>query len=232
MGVVDPDKLRIAIRAHLDLYKLAYGEDAIRFKHHAALHLHEQLRKWKKMLATTTLERKHRVAKRYGRGRMTLKKFETSVLQDITCHSIWELSRGFLHAFSTSKPSRKQLWWLQEIFPDVNEFTLHNEVSLAHGTITVGDVVAFRSTGGCRFGELLMTVGIRRDAGDEMISVVSVWEHDSEPAEFLNCRAEHATRIQIKTNMLIESVACRMPADRKTCTVCLPCILRKLMLAL
>ena len=77
-----------------------------------------------------------------------------------------------------------------------------------------------------------MTVGIRRDAGDEMVSVVSVWEHDSEPAEFLTCRAEHATRIQMKTNMLIESVVCRMAADRKSCTVCIPYILRKQMLAL
>ena len=180
------------------MYKQVYGEDAIRFKHHAAIHLPDQLRVWKRLLGTLTLERKHRAAKMYGRGRMTLQSFETSVLRDITCHSIWELCQGFLYAYSTSKPSRKQLWWLQELFPGhVNEFTLHNEVDLAHETITVGDVVSLESADGCRFGELLMTVGIRRDAGDEMVSFVSVWEHDSEPAEFLTCLTENAIAIQI-----------------------------------
>ena len=45
-GAVDPHKLRIAIVAHINLYKVAYGEDAIRFKHHCAIHLPDMLERW------------------------------------------------------------------------------------------------------------------------------------------------------------------------------------------
>ena len=102
---------------------------------------------------------------------------------------------------------------------------------MSHGTITVGDVVAYELDGSCRLGELLMTVGLSSGANAEMISIVSVWEHDSEPAEFLSCRAVHGKAAKIKTNMLIESVAYHMSADSTSCTVCLPYILRKRMLA-
>ena len=91
---VDPDKLRIAIKAHIDLYKLAYGEDAIRFKHHAAIHLPDQLAFWKRLLGTLTLERKHRAAKMYGRGRMTLQSFETSVLSGIFVCLLYEQTKS------------------------------------------------------------------------------------------------------------------------------------------
>ena len=224
-GAVDPAIFRHVITEHLRLYKVAYGEDAIRFKHHCAIHLPEQLRRWKRLLSTMTMERRHRAVKRYGRGRTNLQSFENSVMRDLTCHSIWQLGQDFLSASTESKPSRKQLWELAELFPghDGHQFTLHNKVSTAHGDIcTAGDVVAYASGNGCRFGELLMTVGI----SGARIAVVSDWGHSSPPAEFLFCNTARATTVHVKADMLIEAVAYQMSADRKSCCVCLPHNLR------
>ncbi len=156
---VAPETLMEAIKRHLDLFKLAYGPDAIRPKHHAALHLPRMLEFFGVLLGTLTNERKHRAVKRYSRGRTNLHKFELCVFEEVTCHNMWELSDKFWHAFSTSKPSRQQTWWLQEMLPGVTDFTLHNELNI-NGPIHASDIVAFSLDDCCHVGELFLNVGL------------------------------------------------------------------------
>lgn len=73
------------------LFKEAYGADAFRPKHHYALHLPLQMYRHGFLVATMTMERKHRVVKRYLRPRRTLTSFELGIIEEITCFELWQL---------------------------------------------------------------------------------------------------------------------------------------------
>jgi len=221
-GSVTPQELMDAIKKHLDLFKRAYGEDAMRPKHHYALHLPDILHRFGILLATFVNERKHRAVIRYSRGRNNTKNFELGVLEEVTCHNMWELSDKFWHAFSTSKPSRQQTWWLQDMFPGVGDgFTLHNEVSM-NGLVTVGDVIVFELDDELRIGEMFLNIGLAHDAS--MWSIVSVWEEHPPTVPNPDC-INFTVRdeiIKIPTINVITSLTHRMSADRTSCVVILP----------
>jgi hypothetical protein len=83
-GTVTPAQLMNAIQYHLMLHKIAYGSSHWRPKMHWALHLPEQLRRWKFLVACFTHERKHKEVKRYMQGRMNPHlAFDRNVLQDV-----------------------------------------------------------------------------------------------------------------------------------------------------
>ena len=65
----------------------------MRPKHHYVLHLPGQLATHGILIATMTMERKHRVVKRYLRPRRTLKSFELGVVEEVTCFELWALSQ-------------------------------------------------------------------------------------------------------------------------------------------
>ena len=225
-GFVSPGELRGAIEKHLALFIAAYGDDAIRPKHHFALHLPHMLYLFGFLISTFTHERKHRCFKRYARPRTSGENFELGVLEEMTCHSIWELSQKQWLAFSTSKPSKRQLGFLAEIFADVidGSFTLHREVH-QNGCITVGDVVGFLSGGRLYIGELLATVGIVHSSGDaEMMSVASVWEVDGKTAvsrEGLNMLVKDKYD-KFPTKDLQQSFTYRKSNDGVSCFVLVP----------
>ena len=64
----------------------------MRPKHHYTLHLPIQLYRHGYLVATMTMERKHRVVKRYLRPRRTLVSFEAGFVEEITCFELWQLS--------------------------------------------------------------------------------------------------------------------------------------------
>ena len=222
---VRPEKLYAAIQKHLDLFKQTYGTEMMRPKHHYALHLPDMLARFGVLLATLTAERKHRAVKRYSRGRINLHGFEIGVLEEVTCHNMWELCEKHVHAFSTSKPSRRQQWWLQDLFPESNaKLTLHNEV-YRNGYIKQGDIVAFEFEGDLRFGKLLVNVGIVCEASAELVSIVSLWEHPSGDAEFASCSVFDES-VKVPTTCLVEALLYHMTADCKSCVVAVPYALR------
>ena len=114
----DPDDLARAIKRHLDLFVAAYGMDYIRPKHHYVLHLPSSLRKFGFILSTFTHERKHRMIRRYTQQRKVLRNWSVSVIEEVTCHSIWEMSQRFCNVFDTSVPSRQTLHNLLVFFGD------------------------------------------------------------------------------------------------------------------
>ena len=86
-----------ARRGRSGLFKEAYGANHMRPKHHYALHLPLQLRVHGFLVATMTMERKHRVLKRYLRPRRTLVGFEDGVMEEITCFELWQLGAEVPH---------------------------------------------------------------------------------------------------------------------------------------
>ena len=86
-----------ARRGRSGLFKEAYGASHMRPKHHYALHLPLQLRVHGFLVATMTMERKHRVLKRYLRPRRTLVGFEDGVMEEITCFELWQLGAEVPH---------------------------------------------------------------------------------------------------------------------------------------
>ncbi len=62
-GTVSAGALTTVIKNHLGLYEIAYGDSAVRPKHHFALHLGPMLRRFPFLLSTFVHERKHRVVK-------------------------------------------------------------------------------------------------------------------------------------------------------------------------
>ena len=105
-----------------------------------------------------------------------------SVIEEVTCHSIWEMSQRFYNAFDTSVPNRQTLHNLHAMFPSVpdKDFSLHNCIYVHMGQAYVGDVVSFLYNGSLHIGELLITIGIAADSSDfggDIFSFVSLWEH-------------------------------------------------------
>ena len=180
-GVVTPEKLHTAIEKHMRLFKEAYGEKAVRPKHHYALHLGDMLEKHKILLATFTQERKHRAVKRYVRGRTNKSSFDYNAMMDITLHSIWELSMPFFRAFSTTEPKGKQKTWLEDLFPNekMHDLTLHADLTINGGACKNGDIVSFMYDGHLSVGELLLTVGVAPSGGKlgQMVCFVSLFEY-------------------------------------------------------
>ena len=222
---VNADDLHALIKKHLDAFKAAWGEPAMRLKHHCALHLADILKRFGFLLGVLTNERKHRAFKRYARGRTSTESFDLCVLEEMTCHNMWELGHKFWNAFSTSKPSRQQLWWLKDMFPDGGLFTLHNEVRFNVGGITAGDVVAFEWQNQICIGELFINVGIAYDTGTvEMYSIVSKWDKAPEvdPSETgVNMLVRDQT-IKITSKCLKHAFTYRMANDRSSCFVLIP----------
>ena len=217
-GRIDPQDLMRAILEHLQLFKAVYGEKAMKPKHHFALHLPRQLRRLGVLLSTFTNERKHRVFKRYARGRTILRSFEKGVSQEVLCHNIYELCEKRSHVVSTSKPSKRQLTWLRSMFPDCSNFTLHNEI-YRFGYVTHGDIIACTHENTLRIGELMLTVGMDRSDGTPTLqSIVSLFDSGESDDWFISCHVRDVAS-KIESRNVLASLTYAMAADRSSCIV-------------
>ena len=117
-GEVSAEELTAAIKKHLDLFKAAYGDGAVKPKHHFAAHLGPMLGRFPFLLSTFMHERKHRVVKKYTRDRRNLKSWDLGAVEEVTCHQLWELNRPLLETFNTVKATKKITDVLTEVFPE------------------------------------------------------------------------------------------------------------------
>ena len=215
-----------AHKKHLELFIRAYGTDSVKPKHHYALHLPSMLSRFGLLLGTLTHERKHRAVKRYGRGRTTHKSFEVGVLEDITAHNFWELGLDFFQAYKSSKPSRQQVWWLEDMFPENRgvDFTLHNDLTTNGGHCSAGDAVTFKADGTLSVGELLLTVGVPRASGKMLYSLLTKWSFDcgaKADASFARALVGKET-IMVPTTALDTVLIYRMSSDRASALLYVP----------
>lgn len=226
-GTIGPDELFAAITEHLQLYVACYGADAVRPKHHYALHLPSMLARHGFLLSTFIHERKHRLVTRYGRDRRNLKSFDGSALEDITAHQLWELARPFLRVVDTAVPRGRLLIALREVFPDTPDGSLQllNNISGNGGRICTGDVVSCLHDGRVQLGELLVAVGVH-GPGDshDLFAVVSFWQaaamdDDCTWQKWLTSKEHVAVLPLAKVDTVFTH---RMASDGQSCIVFLP----------
>jgi hypothetical protein len=224
-GTVSGEELSTAITLHLQLYKLAYGDEAFRPKHHYSLHLGPMLLKFKCLLATFTQERKHRLVTRYGRDRKNLKNFEAGAIEEITCHQVWELSQPFFMASRSAKARGKILIPLQEIYPAAEEFTILNRIRCNGGMCSSGDVISCLIEGQPQLGELLVTYGVKKTSGYAVESIVALWkpaEHATQGQSWCNYLVSGENVAKVATKSLDTVFTYRMASDQKSCAVYFP----------
>ena len=174
-----PEQLKDRILNHMRLFLRAYSEEAVRPKHHVALHLPDIFRRVGTLLGTLTNERRHRVVKRYTKDRRCLKRWELGSLEEMTGHALSELTQPILRAghLDPVAPRAQSLAVLSELFPEQHrqsrELTISNKVKAKHGTVLTNDLAFFEDpeSSSRDVGEVLMHVGL----GAEQLSAVSRW---------------------------------------------------------
>jgi hypothetical protein len=225
-GTVDPKDLETAIRKHLVLYKACYGRKAFKPKHHYALHLPRQLAKHGFLLMTFTHERKHRLVTRYTRDRRNLRAFDAGTIEDITCHSLWELSEPFWGVCKTAPVRGTMLIPLREIFPGVSAdcMTILNAVNGNGGSINAGDVVSCIVDGTMHVGELALCVGVRRANAFDSYCIVNLWQPHPESDDVVwPTYAVSREDCKVLPLQHLDTVfTYRMSVDRSVCSVYMP----------
>ena len=205
-GCVNPMDLYNAITRHFQLFIAAYGANAVRPKHHYALHLPLMLQRFKVLISTLMHERRHKMAKRYSRARQALFQFEKGMVEDVTCHQLWELGQAFFKAGSSSQPRGVIMHALREMFPHAADcdLTLHDDISVNGGSAHNGDVVSFEFEGCQCVGNLYLTIGIARAATEEMdlFSIVSVWDFVDGSDDDFRSYTVTSRQVKIQTSAL------------------------------
>ena len=100
---VTPEALQVAIEGHLALFAVCWGVNLMRPKQHYALHLPGMLRRFGLLLSTLTMERRHRAVKRHTRPRQNARKWDLSVVEEVTAHHLWELEGSSGSRFLTGR---------------------------------------------------------------------------------------------------------------------------------
>ena len=219
-GFVTPAMLRDAIQAHFIAFVVAYGADAVRPKHHYVRHFPDILARVGTLISTLMHERKHRVVLRYLRPRCNTVSYEVGVMEDVTCHYIWDATQPFLCLDSSASPRREALHILREMYPNVTgcEFALHASVSVQHGHASHGDMVFLVHNGARHVAQLQVNFSVR----GERRSIVTLWlaarSTDDAYANFV--ASEH--RENVATSALELALTVWFSADGRKCTVCMP----------
>ena len=91
-GFVSPDELRRAIVSHLECYQRAYAYLSWTYKFHAALHLWLQLLRRGLLIVLFTLERRHKLIKRYVHAdRRNTKSIERGLIEEVTLQHLFDM---------------------------------------------------------------------------------------------------------------------------------------------
>ena len=176
-NMLTPGDLRDAIKAHLDLFIVAYGADGLRPKHHYVLHLPSMLAKFGTLLSAYTHERKHRFVKQTARPRYNLKGWEAGVVEDLTVKHRHVMANSRVKSFLANPraPSKGERSLLQDVFPNIAAAThlfVSREITTSNGSVTVDDAVLFYHGGGFAAGQLMLGVEIN----GESFVVVKKWD--------------------------------------------------------
>lgn len=89
------NKLRSAQREHLRLHMSCYGTEHVRPKNHYSFHIPDQIARDTMLLDAFTLERKHKLAKRFATTVTNGKDFETSVLARLLSQQLQDMPDNF-----------------------------------------------------------------------------------------------------------------------------------------
>ena len=178
-GLVTPEELQAVIINHLTLYTAAYGEIGWVYKFHAALHLADQLARLGLLIALFTLERRHKVVKRYVHDRRPNPSFELGLIEDITLQHLFDMKTRWwkdqLDNPVTPKP--KMLEAILAAIPSAVSAVVSRETTLWTGySVHAGDIVACVHGDAHVVAELYFVATITHVSGhEEDVACVSIW---------------------------------------------------------
>jgi hypothetical protein len=95
-GYGDPDDLDTQILNHSTAQQVSYGSDLWKAKNHHAFHLPGFLRRFRRLFNCFTLERKHKVPKRFSVTRVNTTAYERGILEEVLDQHFWELKKPIL----------------------------------------------------------------------------------------------------------------------------------------
>jgi hypothetical protein len=144
-GSGDPDDLGTQILEHSTAQQICYGSDLWKAKNHHAFHFPRFLERFGKLFNCFTLERKHKVPKRFSVTRVNTTSYERGILEEVLDQHFWELK----------KPISKHMLMDSRDAPKRMHDTIISELNLLPGTavqtapkarvesrtVCVGDVV-------------------------------------------------------------------------------------------
>ena len=225
-GTVGPDELMKAIVKHLRLHLRSWGEDYVKPKHHYALHLPDMLDRFGYLLTSWVQERKHRLVSKYGRDRHNAKNFDSGIIEDVTCHQLWELQRPFYFAAAEAKPKALMKTVVEDLLPGIapDAIIMLSEIAVNGGRACPDDVVAFCENGHLQLGRLLISLGIKSTTASST-SFVAKWKQLALEGMWLMCEMSDNDVVQIDTSRL-DSVLLYRPAALSRCVVFVPAELR------
>ena len=174
---VTPESLRDAVLRHLVLFKAAYGEESFVPKHHYATHLWRMLRHFGILISCLTLERLHKVPKRYVKDRRNTQSYEVGTIEDVTIKQLYDRREDWMAVNRLISPHSPPLRttigrFLEELYPDKN-VNVANRVCTLCGQVTVGDVVFYRVGADRHCGEVHLHLSV---GGGAAISIIDQWE--------------------------------------------------------
>ena len=121
------------MRLHIELFKLAYGDDSIVPKHHYALHLWKMLAEFGFLISCLVLERLHKIPKRYVKERRNTKSYELGTIEDVTIKQLYDRREDWLATgclLAPHEPPRQSpiTQALRELYPDAVTLRVANRL--------------------------------------------------------------------------------------------------------
>jgi hypothetical protein len=230
-GVVTAALLQGAIINHLRLYKLAYGTLGWVFKHHAALHLAPQLSHTGLLIALFTLERRHKIVKRYVHNRRPNPAFERGVIEDITLQHLHDMRtpwwKGLLE--SPTDPNREMRDAIISAIPTAVSAKVAREGSLPTiGSVHVSDVVSCYA-GLHTVGELwILATVMHVDGRVEDLACVSLWVEVRGGTSYYRHFKKRDEPIFLRLDAISGSLIYSMSDDGEIASCLIPAPLRSL----
>ena len=186
MGIVTPEVLLAAVDNALDLFVKAGWKQYMIKKFHWLLHLADKLRPKPEGLgclpACWSVERKHRLPKRYAKGIANTRDYEHSMLKQVLCQEIFDLS---LPGVFDTEPALKTPHRVSQRLCDFVSQTL---VECSPADCLTSASVRLQSTATCYWRDVVLfkshDVGKPWEAGEiwrhfsvhgQLVSLISVW---------------------------------------------------------
>lgn len=180
LGLAGPTQLRATIALFLNSCLDAGWQDWMHPKFHWLVHLPSQLARFKALPTCWVHERKHRMVKRYATEICNTVAYEKSILGEVICHHLSELSKpdvfdskGLVKPREASRRVR-QLVAPELELPEDEPLLCSNEVRFSEfESCSKGDVVLLKEPGGeVQAGQVWLHVS----AWGIDLSIVSMWD--------------------------------------------------------
>ena len=147
------------------------------------------------------------------------------MVEEITCHQLWELQQPFVGAHTEAKPTGRLQRTLSTLFSGCQDFLILNQIDCNGGSFSAGDVVSCVLDGRVQLGELLVTVAVQ---GGPAYCFISLWQPDpaSIDEDWRNFIVDRENVAQVPLPLVDTVFTHRMSTTRKSCMVFMPFELR------